>query len=84
MDRYKSDEGAVQINPDDAAALGLLEGEPVRLVSAYGSDILRLQISSDLPHGIIFTSINAVNGSSLFPGNLPEVKAYAVKIEKSD
>lgn len=84
MEQYKSDEGAVQLHPADAASLGLQDGEQVRVISAYGSDLLRLRITPDLPLGTAFTSINAAIGSPLFPGRLPEVKAYAVKFEKSD
>jgi formate dehydrogenase (NADP+) alpha subunit len=82
MGRYKSDEGAVMLNPADASALGLKEGETVRVVSEYGSDSLVVRITPDLPKYTAFTSINSASGSALFPGKLPEVKAYAVKFER--
>ncbi len=83
MGDYKSDEGAVMVNPTDASTLGLMEGEMVRVTSEYGSDSLVVRITPDLSESMAFTSINSASGSALFPGYLPAVKAYAVKFERS-
>lgn len=83
MEQYKADEGLVLLNPKDAFALKLREGETARVSSEHGSDLLVVQVTSDLPELTAFTSINSAFGSALFPGKLPEVKAYAVKIERS-
>jgi anaerobic selenocysteine-containing dehydrogenase len=83
MAQYKSDEGAVMLNPADAAELGLQEGEPVRVTSEFGSDSLIVRITPDLPRNMVFSSTNAAYGSGVFPGNLPAVKAYAVKFERN-
>jgi predicted molibdopterin-dependent oxidoreductase YjgC len=82
MERVKSDEGALMLNPADAAQLGVQDGEGVCVTSAYGSDTLRVQITPDMARKTAFTSINSATGSTLFPGRLPEVKAYAVKLER--
>lgn len=83
MERVKSDEGTVALNPADAAELGLQEGETARVNSENGSDTLRVRLSPELPARTAYTSINPVHGSALFPARLPEVKAYRVAIEKS-
>jgi predicted molibdopterin-dependent oxidoreductase YjgC len=81
MAQYKWDEGVVMLNPADAAALDLRDGESVRVTSEFGSDTLIVHTSMDISEKVAFTSINAASGSALFPGKLPAVKAYAVKFE---
>jgi predicted molibdopterin-dependent oxidoreductase YjgC len=83
MSQYKSDEQAVRLSPADAAELNLQDGDLARVTSEHGSDTLRVLITPGLPGKTAFTSINAAHGSALFPGKLPEVKAYAVTIERA-
>ncbi len=48
----------VSINPQDAAALGLTEGDLVRLTSATGTAIRVTEITQDQPRGEVFTSMH--------------------------
>ena len=82
MAQVKSDEDGVTLHPMDAARLEIAEGDMARLASAYGSDTFITHLSADVPPGMAFASINPVHGSKLFPGMLPEVKAYPVQVEK--
>jgi formate dehydrogenase alpha subunit len=82
MAQVKSDEDGVTLHPTDAARLEIAEGDMARLASAYGSDTFITHLSADVPPGMAFASINPVHGSKLFPGMLPEVKAYPVQVEK--
>lgn len=82
MAQVKSDEDSVTLHPADAARLEISEGGIARLCSAYGNDTFITHLSDDVPLGIAFASINPVHGSLLFPGMLPEVKAYPVQVEK--
>jgi formate dehydrogenase alpha subunit len=82
MAQVKSDEDAVTLHPTDAARLEIAEGDMARLASAHGSDTFITHLSADVPPGMAFASINPVHGSKLFPGMLPEVKAYPVQVEK--
>ena len=81
MEQYKSDEESLAINPADAARLEIGDGELVRVTSQHGSDTFLAHLSNGLPEGTAWASINPAHGSKLFPGMLPEVKAYPVNIE---
>jgi anaerobic selenocysteine-containing dehydrogenase len=74
---------SVTFHPEDAARLDIGEGGLVRLVSQYGSDTFIAHLSADVLPGVAFASVNPVHGSMLFPGMLPEAKAYSVQVEKS-
>ena len=82
MAQVKSDEDGVTLHPVDAARLEIAEGGLARLASPHGSDTFITHLSADVPPGMAFASINPVHGSKLFPGMLPEVKAYPVQVEK--
>ena len=82
MAQVKSDEDGVTLHPADATRLEIAEGDMAQLASAYGSDTFITHLSEDVPPGMAFASINPVHGSKLFPGMLPEVKAYPVQVEK--
>lgn len=83
MARYKPDEKQLALPPADAERLGLCAGDLARVVSAYGSDTFHVSLSADLPANTAWASINPAHGSKLFPGMLPEVKAYGVQVEKA-
>ena len=72
------------LHPDDAQRLSVGDGDLVRLTSAHGADTLVAQVSASVPPGITFASINALNGSAIFPAGLPDLKACAVRLEKAD
>jgi predicted molibdopterin-dependent oxidoreductase YjgC len=82
MAQVKSDEDSVTLHPADAARLEIGEGGLVRLDSMHGSDTFIAHLSAEVPPGVAFASVNPVHGSALFPGMLPEVKAYPVQVEK--
>jgi formate dehydrogenase alpha subunit len=81
MDRI-CDEETITIHPADAARLGIVEGDLVQVTSSFGKESLLAQLSADLPEKTAFASFNNAHGSSLFPGKLPERKAYPVNIER--
>jgi formate dehydrogenase alpha subunit len=74
-------EEILQLNPSDASRLGIVDGALVKIVSPYGSAESIVQVTNGLPEGAVFTSINRVTGSPLFPTLAPSSKAYAVRIE---
>jgi predicted molibdopterin-dependent oxidoreductase YjgC len=82
MAQVKADEDSVILHPADAARLEIPEGGLARLVSPHGSDTFITHLSAEIPPGMAFASVNPVHGSKLFPGMLPEVKAYPVQVEK--
>jgi formate dehydrogenase alpha subunit len=84
MEQVKADEDMLVLHPDDAQRLALGDGDLVRLTSAHGADTLVAQVSARVPPGITFASINALNGSAIFPAGLPDLKACAVRLEKAD
>jgi len=76
------DEENISLHPADAIRLGIDEGDLVLVTSAYGNETLLARLNTDLPEGMVFASFNNAHGSSLFPGNLPGIKAYPVNIER--
>ena len=83
MAQVKSDEDGVTLHPMDAVRMEISEGGLARLASPHGSDTFITHLSADVPPGMAFASINSAFGSKLFPGMLPEVKAYPVQVEKA-
>lgn len=86
-----SPEPEAEVNPADAASLGLEDGEEVELVSRRGRVRAKARVVDRVPKGMVFMSLHfreaAVNlliGSALDPvAAIPEYKACAVRIEKS-
>jgi formate dehydrogenase major subunit len=82
-------EDLLDISPADALALGLQDGDPVRLVSQYGSALMRAHFSTAVAEGQLFATfhtakafVNALTGpnrDSLV--DTPEYKVTAVRIE---
>jgi len=84
------DVDVLEMHPTDAAALGLREGETVRLVSARGEAVLPVTMSERVQRGQLFTSfhfptvaINMLLSSSADESSkCPEYKVSAVRVEK--
>ncbi len=49
---------ALDVNPGDAAALGLVDGERVRVSSPRGTVEMAIRIQPDLPRGLVFTTFH--------------------------
>jgi len=88
--RLSADE-TVDIEPGDAAALGLNDGDPVRLGSRHGSAVLQARITDEVEPGQVFAGFH-------FPGasvnsltsrvedevtGCPEFKLTAVRLSRS-
>ncbi|MGQ9537429.1 MAG: formate dehydrogenase subunit alpha [Actinomycetota bacterium] len=82
--------GWVSLNPEDAARLGLSEGDGVRVSSRRGSLISRAHISPRLQPGVVFATFhfreenaNVLTNPALDPvSRIPDLKVCAVKVEK--
>jgi len=82
--------GWVSLNPDDAARLGIREGDGVRLTSRRGTMVSRAHISSRLQPGTVFATFhfreenaNLLTNPALDPvSKIPELKVCAVMVEK--
>jgi len=80
----------LEISPGDARRLGLAQNGKARLQSRYGSVILRVQISSRVQPGLVFTTFNYPEvwvNKLVSPGrdnitSTPEYKVTAVRVEK--
>ncbi|MFZ6026925.1 MAG: molybdopterin-dependent oxidoreductase [Chloroflexota bacterium] len=83
MEQYKPDEECISLHPEDAARLGFVEDDLVKVISAHGSATFLVQLSPDLPTGVAFASINPAHGSPLFPGRLPAAKSLPVRLEEA-
>jgi anaerobic selenocysteine-containing dehydrogenase len=51
--RKKDGEGALRVNPDDAAALGVASGDAVRVTTRRGSVVVRVEVSDSMQRGHI-------------------------------
>jgi len=80
-----------EINPVDAAAIGVSEGEEMRVSSRRGSVVTRVTVTDRVPPGILFmtfhfreTAVNELTNSAYDPiSNTAEFKVCAVRIEKT-
>jgi len=83
-------EGEVEVNPDDASALGISDGEMVRVISRRGQITARARVTEVTPHGVVFmtfhfaeSAANMLTNPALDPAaKIPEYKVCAVRIEK--
>jgi formate dehydrogenase major subunit len=84
---------ALDVNPTDAAALGLADGERVRVTSPRGSVDMPVRIQPDLPPGLVFTTFHfpdlvdtnvLTNDAWDKKSGTAEFKAAAVRIDKLD
>jgi len=84
-------EGFVEINPDDADKLQVLDGSMVKVVSRRGNVITRARVTEKVPPSIVFmpfhfkeAAANALTNPALDPvSKIPELKVCAVRIEST-
>lgn len=82
--------GEIQVNPNDAAGLGISDGDFIRVISRRGSVKGAARLSRRLPPGMVFMTFhfaempaNALTGDALDPvAKIPEYKVSAVRIER--
>jgi len=82
--------GWIEINPEDAKALGIKNKEKVRAITRRGSVDVPAKVTPDIMKGIMFMpfhfaecAANILTNNALDPiAKIPEFKACAVKIEK--
>lgn len=85
-------ESFVEINPEDAQALNLKEGDWVKIESRRGHVIVRVNLTERVPKGVVFkrfhfveAAINKLTNPILDPeSKIPEFKVCAVRIEKHE
>ncbi len=84
-------EGLVEINPEDASALGITDGEVVKIASRRGEIAAKARVTGVSPRGVVFMNFhfaesptNLLTNSALDPvSKIPEYKVCAVRIEKN-
>ncbi len=89
MDALRGEE-LVEMNPVDAAALEIEDGETVNVISRRGSVTARTRISKISPPGVVSmtfhyseTRTNVLTHAALDPvAKIPEFKVCAVKVER--
>jgi formate dehydrogenase alpha subunit len=82
--------GWIEINPEDAAALGIKDKEMVKAISRRGEVEVPAKVTPDIMKGVTFMpfhfaecAANRLTNNALDPGaKIPEFKACAVKVEK--
>ena len=81
----------VEMNPADAAALGLADGETVRVISRRGQITAKAEVTEKSPPGVVSMTFhfaesptNVITNPALDPvAKIPELKVCAVRIEKA-
>jgi predicted molibdopterin-dependent oxidoreductase YjgC len=84
-------EGKVEINPKDAAKLGVVEGDLVRVASRRGEVVAKAEVVERTDPGVIFmtfhfkeSAANLLTIAALDPvAKIPEYKVAAVRVEKA-
>ncbi len=83
-------EGFAQVNPDDAAALGITENDPVSLKTRRGEITVKAMVTPRVRKGMIFVPFHFIEACANVLTNpahdpivkIPEYKVCAVKLEK--
>ena len=83
-------EGVVEISPKDASALGIAQGDRVRVSSRRGEIVAKARITEASPPGLVFMTFhfaespaNVLTNPKLDPiSKIPEFKVSAVRVEK--
>jgi len=83
-------EELVELNPKDAIALSITDGEKIRVVSRRGTVTAKARVTEASPAGVIFMTFhfaesptNQLTSPALDPvAKIPEYKVCAVRIEK--
>jgi formate dehydrogenase alpha subunit len=83
-------EGEVEINPGDASALGIADGEMVKVISRRGEVVARARVTEVSPVGVVFMTFhfaespaNLLTNPALDPvAKIPEYKVCAVRVER--
>jgi len=84
-------EELVQINPKDASALGIADGDEVKVTSRRGQVVAKAKVTEVSPVGVIAMSFhfaesptNQLTNPALDPvAKIPELKVCAVRVEKN-
>ena len=83
-------EELVEINPEDAKALGIADGEKIKVTSRRGEVTVRTKVTQASPRGVFCMSFhfsesptNILTNPAVDPvAKIPELKVCAVKAEK--
>jgi predicted molibdopterin-dependent oxidoreductase YjgC len=84
-------EELVELNPQDAMALEIADGEMVRVTSRRGEVTARARVAETSPPGVVFMTFhfaespaNVLTNPALDPpSKIPEYKVCAVRVEKA-
>tara|TARA_B100002003_G_scaffold190325_1_gene179244 strand:- start:1304 stop:2332 length:1029 start_codon:yes stop_codon:yes gene_type:complete len=84
-------EGLVEINPIDADALGIVDGDMLKVISRRGEVPAKARVTEWSPAGVVYmdfhfaeSSTNILTNTALdLVAKIPELKACAVRVEKS-
>jgi anaerobic selenocysteine-containing dehydrogenase len=85
-------EGLIEINPEDASALGIADGEIVKVISRRGEISAKAKVTEVSLAGMVSMNFhfaespaNMLTNPALDPvAKIPEYKVCAVKIKKND
>jgi formate dehydrogenase major subunit len=79
----------LDISPEDAERVGVAEGEPLKVLSRYGSAILPAHVSATVQPGQVFATfqqpdvrLNNVTGPRRDPVGTPEYKVTSVAVQR--
>jgi formate dehydrogenase alpha subunit len=89
LNRLRGEEW-VEMNPEDALALGIADGQTVRVVSRRGEVIARAKVSKDSPPGVVSMTFHFAESPTNVLTNpvadpmakTPELKVCAVRVER--
>ena len=84
-------EELVEINPGDASALGIADGEMVKVTSRRGEVVAKARVTEVSPAGVVSKDFhfgespaNMLTNPALDPvAKIPELKVCAVRVEKN-
>jgi predicted molibdopterin-dependent oxidoreductase YjgC len=91
LNTFKGEE-LVEINPEDASALGIASGEIVKVISRRGEVTAKTKVTEASPRGVVYMTFhfaespaNVLTNPAADPvSKIPEFKVCAIRIEKME
>lgn len=82
---YVDEVSMLQMNLKDIEALGLKDGDQVRIKTPFGSTVVKFK-KGDIPQGLVFIAygglINALIGPDTQGTGMPDFKGIEVEVER--
>ena len=87
-EEYQLEASSIELNGEDAAELGVKNGDTISVRSKHGEIVLRCRINDSLPRGLVFVPygpwVNVLISPETDGDGMPNYKGIEVELEKKE